>query len=181
LRAFVTAFLRMTILIGPSLSLSGLRTLRSIFRAPLLAVFHARGIERSANYVITNSWEVLHAATAHEHDRVLLQVVADAGDIRGDFDGIRKANAGDFAERGVRFLRRLRVDADADSALFRAAHQRGRLRLGDDALASHTYQLRKCRHSLPSFLRTQMRPAIARTISIALALRAQNQLESTLS
>src|SRR5204863_6884221 len=153
--------------------LPGLRTLRSVLRAALLAVFHARGIERSANDVITHSRQVLHTAAAHEHDRVLLQVVADAGDVRGDFNGIREANAGDLAESGVRLLRRLRVDADAHTALFRAAHQRRRLRLGGDALAAHSYQLRKCRHSLSSLFADTNSARECTRVSTALASRAQ--------
>jgi len=54
---------------------------------------------------------------------VFLQVVTDAGNVGGDFHGVGEPHARYFAQSGVRFLRRLRVNADAYSALFRAALQ----------------------------------------------------------
>src|SRR5487761_12037 len=131
------------------LLLSGFRPFRAVFRARLLAVLDASGIERPANYVIANSRQILHATAAHEHNRVLLQIVANAGDVRGDFGGIRKASARDLAQSRVRLLRRLRVHADANSALLRAALERGRLRLGPQLLAAMSNQLRKRRHYSP--------------------------------
>src|SRR6267154_3340300 len=117
----------------------GLGPLRAVFRSSLLAVLHARGVQRSAHDVIPHSRQILHAATAHQHDGVLLQVVADAGNISRHFNGIRQANARHFAQRRVRFLRRLRVHANAYTALLRAARQRGRLRLHPDRFTSHSY------------------------------------------
>src|SRR5258708_4859101 len=94
----------------------GLGPLRSILRTSLLAVLHARGIQRSAHDVIAHSGQILHAAAAHQYDRVLLQVVADAGNISRHFDRIRQANTRHFAQCRVRFLRRVhsRVHADAE-------------------------------------------------------------------
>src|SRR5712692_5020978 len=129
----------------------GLRPLRAVFRSSLLAVLHARGVQRSAHHVIPHARQVLDAAAAHQHDGVLLQVVADTGNVRRHFDRIRQANARHFAQRRVRFLRRLRVHANAHSTLLRAARQRRRLRLHPDRFTSHSYQLRKRRHSRPSF------------------------------
>src|SRR5262249_29875061 len=57
------------------------RTFRAVFRAPLFAVGHANRIERAAHDVITNARQVFHTAPANQHYRVLLQVVADAGDV----------------------------------------------------------------------------------------------------
>src|SRR5487761_244851 len=131
------------------LLLSGFRPFRAVFRARLLAVLDASGIERPANYVIANSRQILHATAAHEHDRVLLQIVADAGDVRGDFGGIGEASARDLAQSRVGLLRRLRIDADANSALLRAALERGRLRLCPQLLAAMSNQLRKRRHYSP--------------------------------
>src|SRR6266478_10224 len=129
----------------------GLGPLRSVLRSSLLTVLHARGVQRSAHDVIPHSRQILHAATAHQHDGVLLQVVADAGNISRHFNRIRQANARHFAQRRVRFLRGLRVHTNAHPPLFRAARQRRRLRLHPDRFTSHSYQLRKRRHSRPSF------------------------------
>src|SRR2546429_392440 len=54
-------------------------------------------------------------------------------------------------------LGRLRVHADAHAALLRAARQRGQLRFARDRFTAHAYQLRKRRHSLPSFGHTAAR------------------------
>src|ERR1700712_1712656 len=57
--------------------LSGLlRTLGAVLRTRLLAVFHALQVERTADDVITHARQILDATTTHEHDTVLLQVVA---------------------------------------------------------------------------------------------------------
>src|SRR6202171_4334594 len=131
----------------------GLGPLRAVLRSSLLAVLHTRGVQRSAHDVIPHSGQILHAAAAHQHDGVLLQVVADPGNIRRHLHPIRQANARHVAQRGVRFLRRLRVHANAHAPLLRAARQRGRLRLHPDRFTSHSYQLRKRRHSRPSIAR----------------------------
>src|ERR1700674_5193175 len=128
----------------------GLGPLRTVLRTSLLAVLHARGVQRSAHDVIPHSRQILHAAAANQHDGVLLQVVADTGNISRHFNRIRQSNARYFAQRRVRFLRRLRVHANAHAPLLRAARQRRRLRLHPDRFTSHSYQLRKRRHSRPS-------------------------------
>src|SRR5882762_5756169 len=131
--------------------------LRAVLRTSLLAVFHPRGVQRSAHHVIPHARQILHAASAHQHDRVLLQIVADAGNIRRHFNRIRQANARHLAQCRVRLLRRLRVHANAHAAFLRTACQRRRLRLHPDRFTSHSYQLRKRRHSRPSIARIDFR------------------------
>jgi hypothetical protein len=75
--------------------------------------------------VITHTGQVLDAAAADEHDRVLLEVVADARDVRGDLDPVGQADAGDLAERGVGLLGGGGVDARAHSPLLRRALEGG--------------------------------------------------------
>src|SRR4051812_8039508 len=70
-----------------------LRTLRAVLAARLLAVLDARRIERAADDVIANAREILHATTADEDDRVLLEVVPLARDVRRHFHAVRQANA----------------------------------------------------------------------------------------
>src|SRR5687767_10388234 len=87
----------------------------------LLAVAHAGGVEGAADDLVADAGEVLHTTATHEHDRVLLEVVALTGDVGGDLHARGEADAGDLAERGVRLLRRGRVDAGAHpTALGRA-------------------------------------------------------------
>src|SRR5271169_3962302 len=81
---------------------AGLGPLGAVLRTSLLTVFDTGRIQGSANNVIANAGEILHAAAPHEHDGVLLQVVADARDIGGDLDSIGQTHARHFAERGVR-------------------------------------------------------------------------------
>ena len=60
-------------------------------------------IERAADDVVTNAGKVLDATPAHQHDRMLLQVVPFTGDVSVDFATIGQAHAGDLAQRRVRF------------------------------------------------------------------------------
>src|SRR3954467_5458543 len=99
----------------------GIRLLRlhAVLRAGLLAVRDAGGVERPADDLVAHAREILDAATAHEHDGVLLQVVALAGDVHRDLHAVGQAHTGDLAQRGVRLLRRGRVDTRADAAPLR--------------------------------------------------------------
>src|ERR1044071_7027948 len=97
-----------------------LRALRAVLGARLLAVLHARGVERAADDVVPDAGEILDAAAADQHDRVLLQVVPLARDVRGDLHAVGEPHARDLAERRVRLLGRGGVHASANAALLRA-------------------------------------------------------------
>src|SRR5215475_13483217 len=86
------------------LASAGLRLLGAVLRPALLPPRHARGVQRAADDVIPDAGQVLHAAPADEHDRVLLQVVPDPGDVRGYFQPIGEPDARHLAEGGVRLL-----------------------------------------------------------------------------
>src|SRR2546427_13179989 len=73
--------------------------LGAVPRAGLLAVTNAGGVPGAADDLVPNAREVLHAAASHEHDRVLLQVVADAGDVGGALPAGGQPAAGDLPER----------------------------------------------------------------------------------
>src|SRR5690606_1973942 len=97
--------------------------------ASLLAVLHALRVEGATDDLVADTGEVLHTAATDEHDRVLLEVVADTGDVRGDLDARVEADARDLAESRVRLLRGGRVHAGADTAALRAALEGWGLRL----------------------------------------------------
>src|SRR4051794_10157709 len=118
-----------------------LRALGAVFRTTLLAALHAHGVQRAAHDVITHTREVLDAAAADQHQRVLLQVVADARDVGRDFNLVGQADARDLAKRRIRLLRGLRKYTHADAAFLRAVLQCGALGLPLDPLASFTDQL----------------------------------------
>src|SRR5919202_5633481 len=68
--------------------------LHAVLRASLLAVADAGGVERPADDLVAHARQVLDAAAAHEHDRVLLQVVALARDVCRDLHRARDAHTG---------------------------------------------------------------------------------------
>ena len=102
----------------------------------------------------------LHAAAAHEHDGVLLEVVADARDVGRDLHLVRQLHAGDLAQRRVGLLGRHRPDLEADTTLLRRARgghlplaeavpvlaHRGGLDLGLLGLAALAHELTDGRH-----------------------------------
>src|SRR5207249_5636201 len=67
---------------GPPPRLRG--RLRAVARTGLLAVADAGGVERAPDNLVADTGEVLHPAAADKDDRVLLEVVPDAGDVGGD-------------------------------------------------------------------------------------------------
>src|SRR5215218_4906597 len=89
--------------------------LDAVLGTGLHAAADAGGVERPADDLVAHARKVLDAATAHEHDGVLLQVVALAGDVHRDLHRVGQAHSGDLAQRGVRLLRRGRVDTRADA------------------------------------------------------------------
>src|SRR5438034_3023346 len=95
--------------------LSLLRTLGAVLGARLLAVFHALQVERATHDVVAHAGQVFHATAAHQHDAVLLQVVAFAADVRNDLEAVGQTNFGHFAQRRVRLLRSRRVHASANA------------------------------------------------------------------
>src|ERR1700730_1259035 len=107
-----------------------LGSLGAVFRTPLLAVFHALGVEHAAQDVIADARQVFDAAAADHHHRMLLEVMTLARDVADHFEAVGQPHLGDLAQRRVRLLRRRGVDARADAALLRALLQRRHLLLG---------------------------------------------------
>src|SRR4051812_23470882 len=129
--------------------MSALLLLRAVTAASLLAVADTLGVERAADDLVADAGQVLHPAAAHEHHRVLLQVVADARDVGGHLDATGQADASDLAQRRVRLLRRRRVDARAHAAALRGTLQRRGLGLLDLVLAALADQLVDRGHGWP--------------------------------
>src|SRR5260221_12337253 len=98
-----------------------IRILRAVERTAALAVLHPGGVERAADDVVLHRRKVRHCPTLDEHDRVLLEVVADARDVRRHFHSIRETDAGDLPKGGVRLLWGHGADDRADTALLRRA------------------------------------------------------------
>src|SRR4051794_39284188 len=134
--------------------------LRAVLAATLLAVADAGGIEGAADDVVLDRREVLHPAAADEDDGVLLEVVADAGDVGRDLHLVGQPDARDLAQRRVRLLGRHRPDLQAHAPLLGGTRDRhlaasqavpvlahgGRLDLRDLALAPVAHELADRRH-----------------------------------
>src|SRR5262245_25776876 len=126
---------------------SSLPLLHAVLGTLLLAAVDAGRVERAADDVVAHAGEVAHAAPAHEDDRVLLQVVALAGDVRGDLAPVRETDAGDLAQRRVRLLRGRRLHDEADAALLGARLQHGALGPAAHLAAALAHQLVDRRHA----------------------------------
>src|SRR2546425_7164971 len=98
--------------------------LGSILGTTLLATLNAHRVESPADDVITNARQVLNAAATYQHNRVLLQVVADARNVSSNLDSISQPNSCHLSQGRVWLLRRLGVDAGANSPLLRTRFQR---------------------------------------------------------
>src|SRR3954471_22134654 len=81
--------------------ISLLRTLGAIERAALLAVLDTLGVQHAADDVVANARKVFHAAAADQHNAVLLQVMAFAGNVGQRFETVGQTHLRDFAQRGV--------------------------------------------------------------------------------
>src|SRR3954469_1944789 len=139
-----------------ALRLRGIHYLRfgplgPVFRPALPAIGHPCSVQCSANHVIANAGKVLYAAPANQHDRVLLEVVPDSGDVRRHFDSVRQPDAGDFPQRRIRLLGRGGVHTGANATFLRAAVQRRARGLPAWRLAAVTHKLVKRRHDFLSF------------------------------
>src|ERR1700756_5082350 len=126
---------------GPLRGISALLLLRAVPAASLLAVADALGVQGAADDLVTDAGQVAHAPAAHQHDRVLLQVVPDARDVRGDLDLAGQPDPRHLAQRRVGLLRRRRVDARAHAPALRALLERRRLVLRYLVLAALADQL----------------------------------------
>src|SRR5215470_4003948 len=152
---------------GPLRGMSALLLLRSVAAARLLTAAHPLGVEGAADDLVADPGQVAHPAAAHQHDRVLLQVVPDAGDVRGDLDLAGEPDPRHLAQCGVRLLGRGRVDARADAPALRAALQgRGR-GLGYLVLAALSDQLLDGGHRVSVFFRASLMPVTCWFLSLS--------------
>src|SRR5579875_3449292 len=89
---------------GPLRGTSGL-LLGAVARPGLAALTHAGGVQGPADHLVAHPGEVLDPATADQDDRVLLEVVAHARDVRADLHTAGEADPGHLAQGRVRLLR----------------------------------------------------------------------------
>src|SRR5882672_1972295 len=126
---------------GPLRGIPLLLLLGAVAAACLLAVAHAGGVEGAADDLVPDAGEVLDPSPTHQDDRVLLQVVPDAGNVGGDLDPRRQPDPGDLAEGRVRLLGRRGLHLGAHPASLRASPEGRGLRLRDLALPALAEEL----------------------------------------
>src|SRR5687768_14668149 len=136
---------------GPLRGISALLLLGAVAAASLLTVLDALGVERAADDLVADTGKVLHPAAADEHDRVLLEVVAHARDVRRDLDAAGQSHTSDLAQSGVRLLRGGGVDAGANTATLGRTLQGRRLVLRHLVLAALADQLLNGGHLVVPF------------------------------
>src|SRR5688572_7031498 len=133
---------------GPLRGTSAL-LLRAVTAAGLLAILHTRGVEGAADDLVTHTGKVLHTTATHEHDGVLLEVVALTGDVGGDLHAAGQPHAGHLAQRRVRLLGGGRVHAGAHTPALRGTLEGGGLALGGLVLPALADQLLNRGHEEP--------------------------------
>src|SRR5574337_1679347 len=77
---------------------STFRPLGAVLGTRLAALGDAGAIQRTAHGVVTHARQVLDAAAADQHHRVLLQIVAFAADVRDDLVAVGQAHLGHLAD-----------------------------------------------------------------------------------
>src|SRR5215469_7053770 len=132
--------------------MSALLLLRAVPASALLAVTDPLGVQGAADDLVADSGQIPHPAAPHQHDGVLLQVVADARDIGGDLDVAGQPDPGDLAERGVRLPGGGGVDACADATALRARLERRGLALAGLVLPTLADQLLDRGHRVSVFV-----------------------------
>src|ERR1022692_2961294 len=68
--------------------LRGFRALHTVLGTADAAFFNAGGVECAPDNVVADAGQILHPATAHQHDGVFLQIVAFIGNVGDDFKAV---------------------------------------------------------------------------------------------
>ena len=93
-------------------------SLRAVLAPPFLPVLHSAGIQNAADNLITKT-DIFYSAATHHNHRVLLEIVADARHISGNFHTVGEPNPRNLSDGRVRFLRRFGGYFDANPPLKR--------------------------------------------------------------
>ena len=72
---------------------------RSVERTGLSPAFHASSIQSTSKDVVAHAREILHTATANQHDAVFLEVVSLAWDVRINLFSVSEAHPGHLPHR----------------------------------------------------------------------------------
>jgi hypothetical protein len=89
-----------------------------------MATVYTHGVQCSPDDVIADTRKVFNAATADEHNRVLLQIVSDTWNIGGYLNPIGQSHTSHLPQRRVGLLGSLCVDTNTDASFLGTALQR---------------------------------------------------------
>ena len=78
-------------------------------------------VQRTTYHVVSNAGQVFNTSPAYQHDGVLLQVVAFAGNVGCHFHAVGKPYPGYFSKGGVRLFRCLRPHLNTNAPFLRGA------------------------------------------------------------
>ena len=138
-------FLKLLLLLG--VGGTCLRTLHTVLRTATAALVNTEGVKLAADNVVADTGEVTDTAATDQHDAVLLEVMALAADVCGDFLAIGQTDATDLAQRGIRLLGSTDGHQHSDATALRALLECTHTALRGLHGATFTDQLVDSRHS----------------------------------
>jgi hypothetical protein len=92
-----------------------LRTLDTVLGSTLRTSLDAQGVVRATDNVVTHTGKVPDTTAANQHDRVFLKVVTLTADVGTDLTTVGEAHTCDLSKGGVRLLRGLGANLQADT------------------------------------------------------------------
>ena len=123
-----------------------LRTLCAVEGAALHTLGNASCVQSAADDVVTYARQVTDLAATDQNYRVLLQVVTDTGDVAGTFELVGQTYTCNLTQCGIRLLRGLGLNGQADAALLRTGLQNRGIRLAGYLFSTLADQLIDRRH-----------------------------------
>ncbi len=96
-----------------------LRPFCSVLGTALVTSCNALSIKCSTDDVVTATRQVTNSSASDKYNRVLLEIVADSGDIGRSLKAVCESYSGDLTERGVRLLRACGRNLCADASFLR--------------------------------------------------------------
>ena len=169
------------------LLLASLGTLCAVLGTALHTAIDTLSIQSTTDDVVTDTGKVLNTAAADQNHGVLLQVVANTGNVSGNFHTVGQTHTGDLTQCGVGLLGGGGTNSSANTTLLRG-RQGGSLVLQSvqtslqcrcgglvgSLLTATTNQLIKSRHLISPFFDSRLSAGIYSSERLR-----KNQIQST--
>ena len=108
----------------------GFGLLGAVLGTGLHSAADALCVKGASDDVVTHTGKILNTAASDQHNGVLLQVVAYAGNISGNFDPVGKTNSGKLSQSRIRLFGRIGFHDRAHASLLRRIVVGGNVLLG---------------------------------------------------